>query len=430
MRGPDGYGGPVAHWWSQCLLFTGTGLDWRYEGIIDGYITLWRRTGQPVWLKKACRAGDDIVQGQLPSGNFRNSAFELNPCTGGTPHEAACDAGLLLLAQELKETAEGRRQTTDGDHSSVVSEFPDWLRYADCAEQNLRSYYLDMLWDSEARSFRDHLATASFVPNKAATVCEALFLLAEVRSDGSWVDQYALPNLDRIVAHQVSDGGALDGAIAQNSLGDTMIDKYFPKYIARCVPALLEGYRWTANERYADSALRAMRFIVRSTFEDGSLPTVIYPDKRVNRYPSWIAPLADVLRAGEMVRSLSFDADMSAIQQRLMAGQDAGGGVRTAMGFSSQVSGRVPDMPDVRDVLHVAGWCDKVFRYWAPMVQGELPAITDTPVLEVDCVFHGKAVRYRETASAVEVTQHGKTRYRWQKGQSWPEVASPEFWLQ
>ena len=32
-----GYGGPVVHWWRQCLLYTGPGLDWRYEGIIAGY---------------------------------------------------------------------------------------------------------------------------------------------------------------------------------------------------------------------------------------------------------------------------------------------------------------------------------------------------------------------------------------------------------
>ena len=39
----------------------------------------------------ACRAGDDLVQGQLTSGNYRNSCFELNPYTGGTPHVAIID---------------------------------------------------------------------------------------------------------------------------------------------------------------------------------------------------------------------------------------------------------------------------------------------------------------------------------------------------
>ena len=52
MRGEGGYGGPVAHWWGQCLLYTGPGLDWRYEVIITGYLSLWGRTGEPRWLEK------------------------------------------------------------------------------------------------------------------------------------------------------------------------------------------------------------------------------------------------------------------------------------------------------------------------------------------------------------------------------------------
>ena len=68
MRGPAGYGGPVVHWWQNCLNYTGPGLDWRYEGIISGYLTLWERTGEKRWLEKAGRAGDDLVQGRLPAG--------------------------------------------------------------------------------------------------------------------------------------------------------------------------------------------------------------------------------------------------------------------------------------------------------------------------------------------------------------------------
>jgi hypothetical protein len=99
MRGPGGYSGPVVHWWRDCLDYSGPGLDWRYEGIIIGYLNLWAATGEASWLAKARRAGDDLMNGQLPSGNFRNSCFELNPNTGGTPHEAACDLALLRLAE-------------------------------------------------------------------------------------------------------------------------------------------------------------------------------------------------------------------------------------------------------------------------------------------------------------------------------------------
>ncbi len=76
MRGPDGYGGPVVHWWQDNLLYTGVGLDWRYEGIILGYLNLYRATGEERWLDKARRAGDDLVRGQLPAAEVAQQIGE------------------------------------------------------------------------------------------------------------------------------------------------------------------------------------------------------------------------------------------------------------------------------------------------------------------------------------------------------------------
>ena len=45
MRDPDGYGGPVIQVWQQCLHYAGAGLDWRYEGIITGYLQLHEAKG-------------------------------------------------------------------------------------------------------------------------------------------------------------------------------------------------------------------------------------------------------------------------------------------------------------------------------------------------------------------------------------------------
>ena len=123
----------------------------------------------------------------------------------------------------------------------------DWTRYADCAERNLQAFYIDQLWNAELGALSDSPATSAFVPNKAATACDALFLLADLRGNGDWVERYVRPTLNRIIEHQVRDGGPLDGAIAQNSFGAQVVHKYFPIYIARCIPALLRGSRWTGD---------------------------------------------------------------------------------------------------------------------------------------------------------------------------------------
>lgn len=437
MRGPGGYGGPVAHWWQQSLIYTGPGLDWRYEGIIEGYLQLWARTGKQKWLQKACRAGDDLLAGQLENGHYAASTFELNPATGGTPHEAACDVGLLMLAQVLQKL---------GNEA--------WERYTACAERNLQAFYVEQLWDPIVQSIRDHPHIATFVPNKAATACEAFFLLAEVRQDASWVEQYALPTLERVMQHQFDDRGRLNGAIAQNSFGSRRIEKYFPIYIARCVPALLRAYGWTNQERYVTSALRAMRFITRWMYRDGSLPTVVYANQQVNRYPSWLAPLGDVLYAAEALRPYGFEEQLSATHRRLLAAQDASGGIQTAKGFAAQAAfspNPSPNaefgtsLPDVRDVLHVVGWCDKAFRYLASQIDSDFP-IEVEPIpekwyqpppemtFETDCTFQGQIMHYRETPELLEITARPLGSppvvcYRWQKGQPWAEIATPAFWL-
>jgi hypothetical protein len=416
MRGPEGtsaYGGPVVHWWRQALLYTGPGLDWRYEGIIGGYLALRERSGDQHWLIKARRAGDDLLAAQSTAGHYPASAFELNPATAGTPHEAACDVGLLLLALAMRAAGE-----------------EGWDAYAAAAENNLEAFYINQLWDPDVHAFRDSPDVPSFVPNKAATACEAFFLLAELRGDDRWAEQYALPTLDRILRYQVRDGGPLEGAIAQNSIGDRRIEKYLPFYIARCVPALLRGYEWSEDERYVDAALVALRFIARWIGTDGLLPAVVYPSERVNRYPAWVGALGDVMRAANLCRPYGFDHDLSATRERLLAGQDASGGFQSATGFAAQAGGRLPALPDLRDLLHVAGWSGMAFRYLAPQVSERLEPALERSAFEADCTFRGQRMRLHETPTELVVVAGEQVRYLWYKGDLWPRIAEPEFWLQ
>ncbi|MEX2426190.1 MAG: hypothetical protein WD401_05425, partial [Thermomicrobiaceae bacterium] len=413
MRSADGYGGPVAHWWQQSLMYTGPGLDWRYEGIIHSYVNLWTRTGNDHWLNKAIRAADDLIAGQSDDGHFRASAFEMNPSSGGTPHEAACDIGLLLVAAELKSAGDLR-----------------WAAYSDCAQRNLERFALGQLWDPDTQSIGDSTSSEAFVPNKAATWSEAFFLLSEVVENPEWAERYAIPTLRRVMNHQIQGRGDLDGAIAQNSLGNKRVEKYFPVYIARCVSGLLQGYKWTNQEQYLDSALRAMRFVARWLSEDGSLLTVVYANRRASATPSWIAPLGDVLRAAEELTPFGFDADFRAVARRLMAGQDESGGFQTGRGFASQAFGSATDVPDVRDLLHVAGWCDKSFRYLSAHAGRDLPPQTPSRATFMSpCAFRGIRLQFIETAEMIEISDYRRVVYRWLKGDPWPEIATPEFWL-
>lgn len=402
MRGPGGYGGPVAHWWRDCLLFSGAGLDWRYEGIIAGYLALFERSGERRWLEKARRAGEDLVQGQLASGCYRNSRFELNPGVGGTPHEAAADIGLLLLARALRAAGE-----------------QGWERYLAAAERNLRGHYLGRLWCEAEGRFRDDPTQPSFVPNKSATLIEALCLLAELTRGEEYLERYVRPTAEAILTHQVrAAGNRLDGAIAQNTLGTTVVEKYFPYYIARCVPGLLAAHRHLGEPRYLEAALRAATFVFRWREPDGGFPQVVYADGRVNRFPRWVAGVGDVLRALEMVRPYGLHCDLEPTRAWLLAGQLPGGSFRVARGFGAQVHQRQEEgPPDARDLLPVAGWNDKAFRYLAGQVE-RVPGAAAAPVRE-PCTWQGRPAEFHEDEAVVEVTLRGRGGYRWRKGEPW-----------
>lgn len=415
LRGTNGriaYSGPIAHWWQQSLLYTGPGYDWRYEGIVHGYLALWERIGEPSWLQKARRAGEDLLSAQLANGHFPASAFEFNPASSGTPHEAAADLALLELAKNIRRTAE-----------------PGWEGFAEAAVRNLQAYYIDKLWDAEARSFRDHPSIPSFVPNKAATTAEAFFAWSELTGEERWGFEYGLPNLERILSHQVRAKGKLQGAIAQNSFGKQVVEKYMPFYIARCIQALVKGYKLSQDVKYLEAAMNAMHFISHQVSEDGSLPAAIYPHNQINRYPTWVAGLGDVLRTADLLHRYGYSGDLHALEACLLDGQDATGGVQTGRGFASQAGGKPGKIPDFRDLLHVAGWCDKAFRWLAGQVsEAALPAAECQP-FQAECSLAGRKLIFYEDKERLQATSGGKTVYLWIKGENWAREASPEFWL-
>lgn len=413
MRSTDGFGGPVSHWWRNSLFFAGTGLDWRYEGIILGYLALFERTGNDLWLRLAQQAGDDLVAGQTSSANFASSSFEMNPYAGGSPGEAAADIALLALAQVLKA------------HDDYT-----WERYFLTAERNLRDHQIARLWDHDAQLFSDSLDHATFVPNKAATLIEALFRHASVSGREDWIECYVLPTLQAILRHQLGSG-PLAGAIYQYGHGGQPVDWFFPYYVARCVPALRAAFDFTGDERYRDAALMAVSFIMRVRYDDGSFPQVIYSPSRSNRYPQWIAGTGDILRAISVANALGGGFDAEPTIAWLNSGMQANGSIRTAHGFAAQHNQKLRSgLPEFRDVMPVCGWADKAFRYWAESLKpGSLiPVSVPTASIEHACMLRDTECIYRESDQAIELWRGKTLLYRWQKGSMWAEVNSPDLW--
>lgn len=410
IRCNDGYGGPVVHWWRDCLLYAGAGLDWRYEGLIAGYIKLHQITGDAIWLKRARRAGDDLVAGQLPDGTFRCSNFELNPYAGGTPHEASCALALLGLRAYLFENQE-----------------PGGDVYGTAAERYLKGYMITHLWDAGRRRFQDGPCNPLFVPNKAATAAEALIAYAVQSGELSLLERFVQPTLDAVLAAQQHDTDLrLNGAIAQVVTAHPADDRFFPLYISRCIPSLLLAHTHTGETRYLTSARAAGNFLRRVRLADGLFPQILYRRGSVYCDLRWIAGAGEILRVLELLRQyedVPFDA--APTLRWILAGQLPSGGIMTARSSSRFGARSATMLPAARDLLPVCGWVDKSFRLLCAL----LPPCTILPkiVLEdvrMPCVVGGRIAEFVETDRELTIWQGRRLLYQWLKGTKWAYAAA------
>lgn len=433
MRVDGGYGGPVSHWWRDSLRYAGPGLDWRYEGILHGYLNLYDATGDDRWLAAATEAGRDLVAGQSETGTFRASGFERNPECGGTPHEACASAALLRLARTRR--AAGRA----------------WRPYAATARRNL-AWHVEALWNERDGTFSDTVGMRSYVPNKIASTLDALLRFARAETpdatagatdatagatnaaaiaadEATLRDTYIRPAAESIVALQVT-AGPRQGAIHQlctGSVGESNGDgKFFPLYIARCVPPLLAVADYLGDSRYSDAALAAGEFLKQVEQPPGRFPQVVYRNGRRNEKPHWVAGVGDVLRAYRRLNERGHDFGTGAVREWLRAGFDECGAFRTARGFG-HLSGHA-GQPVLRDVLHVCGWNDKAFRWLTETVTEVQLAEGSNAKSRHSCTFDGARGVFEETSDHLQFTPVGRRTptYYWDKQSNWTDFPADD----
>lgn len=390
MRQAGGYGGPVPHWWESCFRYVGPGIDWRYEGLLAGYATLYARTQAPRWQQRLGQAAADVLAAQRPDGSLLASRFEGNPGTLGTPHEAAAAAGLLAAHR--------------------VWPHPAWRDAAGRVLDNL----VAQLWDPVAGGFNDRPHHFGRVPNKLATLADALLQYAEAvgsERHAAW----AAAALADVLRLQVRERGRQESGAVHQMEGPGGGDRrFFPYYNARIVPALLLGAEVLGHADYREAAEHIGDFLTRVQALDGGFPQVVYAGGAQALTPRWIAGSADILRALALL-----DRPVPpAARQRLLAGQLPTGGFRTAEGFGIRSA-----VPDFRDVTPAVGWNDKVLRWLAEAVPvgGGLPSPHVGPAT-VPVTVRGRAAVWREPPEAMTVESGRGDRgiwYQWRKRDPW-----------
>jgi len=368
MKQAKGYCGPVTHYWSDSLDYIGPGNDWRYEGLIKGFLGLYKKTGQKEFLAASIECGDFVLAAQKKSGAYLNSAFEANPSFNhvGTPHESSVDIGLIELSKELK------------------SKHLEYQAYLRAAEINIKKIHYGKLYDPKEKTFMQYEKERAknvenkFVPNKIATTCEALIGLYEMTHDISHLKS-AIDAAEIIL--KLQDNKEFSGGIYQANDKKSIITFY----TARCIPCLMKLYKHTKNKKYLEASKSAAVFIKKMWnpelgFEFGFLSNREKLIKHVS--PIFLAGSADIIKALLLMKDYEKVREKKYLKGLLKA-QDKSGGFQTAYGLTERSTGEeVHGKPSWKDVLHVVGWNDKALNLLTEIIDKD-ETIVKRPFEEV-----------------------------------------------
>ncbi len=397
MKQPQGYAGPVTHYWGSSLRYTGPGTDWRYEGLVHAFLTLHSKTHDPLFLERAMECGTFMVNAQRPSGAFRNSSFEANPSFqySGTPHEAAVDVALLELVRVLR-----------------LNHKP-YQAFLDASIRNIENVQFGEFWNEKEKTFfqfqrgRTKNNDNQIVPNKVATIGEALLLAHEITGTKKYYDASLFAG-QSILKHQ--DHDQFEGGIYQSDTHSKLI----PFYTARCIPFLIRLYEKTKKETFLDAATDAAHYVKDHQLENGFFSFGENVTDSSSTAPVFIAGAGDIGRAFRAVSKYT-PFSTRGIVKGLLSVQRANGSFPT----KREIMIKKGELPSWKDQLGVVGWNDKALRFLSEeMKEGETiihPPQEAFPST-VESVAEGEIF---EDAHWIRVS--GSTSYAWKKSRAFAQ---------
>lgn len=400
MHGPEGYYGPVIGFRGTSMGYAGPGFDWRYEGLLDGWLAHNRLAPDALLLGRMESALAELCRARLADGTLRCSYFESNPFEGGMPHEPILMASALRVRAAL--LSAGR---------PVNPEFEEHV------DRFVRSRLVRELWNKGLKTFNNWLQSEyeSYSPTAVAAIVEVLDAYEAARGPQPDLDPLIRGAADSLLATQITSG-PLAGALPVSNRRGAPVN---PALAARCLTAFEVLARRLADPRLRQAADGLEAFLAGVARRDGGFPCLVSRDRPAAEYPVFVGAAASVLTA--LARSGRLDAKWLAPHlDFILAQQSVTGAFNTAVGFGN-TRGK-STRPDWRDLLPVCGWVDKVYHLLALLNPGTMTP-TAVSAARSEVTVRGTPAVFEEGDSVMRLTgSSGKVWFEWEKRTKWPRV--------
>lgn len=355
-----GIHGFVIHHHQDCLTILAPDT-WTQSPSLITHSTLYKKTGNDKWLKKATMEAKYLCDHYLNDLHVYNTASHEYKHEGKPPLIGNAFPTLALL---------NFISMIDKEQNSIFD------LVMDVTSDNIDNYFLKRQWDKVDNTFFAHFEAIRgtgrpHVHNMTSLAISALIAYAQLTDKFNYVEDYAIPAGEHILSCQNMTGKNSYGGYPYND--GRSRDLYHTLYHAMTMRGIIDLYEFTRDREFLNSANIAAKHLMKLIDEKTHFFFHRVKREKIERYPQWIAGCGTIIHQIKRLESHGYRYDLNRTINSLLEQQHPHGGFPTFLGFTDLFYPNLfpaePEKRKWRDVIATPNWNCFVFELLSFLIE-------------------------------------------------------------
>lgn len=345
------YNGYVVHRYDLKRMLKIHDTPWSQAPIINGYLNLYQKTKDEMWLQEAIQAANLQCERLNKTGKYIYAGFE-DDRFSSLVHNSLANCALLNLVKVLID--EGTEE--------------DAQKYMNIVKKNIDMYIIGVLWEDKFGAFKfseiDYYTpdVTRFVVNMNSAAVESLIKLSILTGEKKYQD-YANRVGEWMLTEQIKSSDLENGGIKYSQAQPRVLISI---YTALAMSGIDDLYYLTKNNRYIEMMEDAAKHLINLIDPETKLFYHAIVNGKLVKYPQFIAGAGIILKAlddAERLTGEKFDYQDSL--NTILKKQLPNGGFPNFIGYRNK---KIGENEVWEDIVSVMGWNAHMFEFLTKIV--------------------------------------------------------------
>ena len=348
------YNGYVVHRFDLKRMFKIHDTPWSQGPIINGYLNLYQKTKDDIWLQEAIQAADLQCKRLHKTGKYIYAGFE-DDRFSSLVHNSLANCALLDLAKVLIDENDDEKA---------------W-EYLKIVKENIDRYIIGVLWDGDFGAFKfseiDYYTSdvIRFVANMNSVTVESLIKLSSLTGETKY-QNYAIRVGEWMLTEQIKSSDLKSGGISYSNISPGYSVSI---YTALAMRGLDDLYYLTKDQRYSEMMKNAANHLLNLIDPETKLFYHCILNEELLKYPQFVAGTGMILKALEDAERLTGDkVNYQDVLNVILKKQLPNGGFSNFIGYRYKNG----DRNEVwEDEVPIMGWNAHIFEFLTRLIQND-----------------------------------------------------------